>query len=98
MTAADILITKPITPMAYDIIVSETAENDLRKFDSSIQKRFFDRVGKLKDYPKVYGKPLRRPLQGKWELRFERRWRIVYEVNDEEKIVKIVAIWHKDEF
>ena len=84
--------------MGYDIIVSSTAEEDLRKFDVNLRKRFFDRLEKLKDYPKIYGKPLRRPLQGKWELRFERRWRIVYEIHDNEKLVKIVAIWHKDEF
>ncbi len=84
--------------MTYDIIVSPTAEEDLKKFDGEMQRRFYNKIEKLKDYPKIYGKPLRKPLQGKWELRFEKRWRIVYETYDNEKLVKIVAIWHKDEF
>ena len=84
--------------MVYSVEITETAENDLKKFDQGAQKRFFNRMEKLKAYPKIYGKPLRRPLQGKWELRFERRWRIVYEIHDEEMLIKVVAIWHKDEF
>ncbi len=84
--------------MTYDITVSPTAEEDLRKFDKGLQMRFFNRIEKLKDHPSIYGKPLRWPLTGKWELRFEKRWRIVYTINEKDKKVEIVAIWHKDEF
>jgi len=84
--------------MAYDIIVSPTAEDDLKKFNQELQRRFFKKTEKLKEYPKIYGKPLRKPLQGKWELRFEKRWRIIYEVHEMKRIVKIVAILHKDDF
>jgi mRNA-degrading endonuclease RelE of RelBE toxin-antitoxin system len=84
--------------MAYEVIISPTAEKDLGKFDKELQRRFFNKIEKLKDYPSVYGKPLRWPLAGKWELRFEKRWRIVYIINEAGKRVEIVAIWHKDEF
>lgn len=84
--------------MAYEIIISPTVEEDLRKFDKEMQRRFFNKVEKLKDYPGIYGKPLRWPLAGKWELRFEKRWRIVYNIIERDKRVEIVAIWHKDEF
>jgi len=84
--------------MVYEIIISPTAEKDLKKFNRQLQRRFFKKIEKLKEHPDVYGKPLRRPLAGKWELRFERRWRIVYKINDKNKVVEIVAIWHKDEF
>lgn len=84
--------------MVYDIIISPTVQEDLKKFDPELQRRFFSKIEKLKKYPTLYGKPLRRPLAGKWEIRFERRWRIVYIVDEENKEVKIVAIWHKDEF
>jgi mRNA-degrading endonuclease RelE of RelBE toxin-antitoxin system len=63
-----------------------------------LQRRFFNKIEKLKDYPSIYGKPLRWPLAGKWEIRFEKRWRIVYTINERDKRVDIVAIWHKDEF
>jgi len=32
------------------------------------------------------------------ELRFEKRWRIVYKINKEEEKVEVIAIWHKDDF
>ena len=84
--------------MAYDIIISPTAQEDLKKFDSGLQRRFFKKIEKLREYPDIYGKPLRRPLAGRWELRFEKRWRIVYVIDERGKQVKIVAIWHKDGF
>jgi mRNA-degrading endonuclease RelE of RelBE toxin-antitoxin system len=64
--------------MVYGIIISPTAQEDLKKFSPELQRRFFNKTEKLKNYPAVYGKPLRRPLAGRWELRFEKRWRIVY--------------------
>lgn len=84
--------------MSYDVIVSPTVEEDLKRFDKELQRRFYSKIEKLKDYPNIYGKPLRWPLAGKWELYFERRWRIVYEIHEKENLVKIVAIWHKDDF
>ncbi len=84
--------------MAYEVIISSAAEEDLRKFDRELQKRFFKKTEKLKDNPSVHGKPLRRPLAGRWELRFEGRWRIVYSISERDKKVQIIAIWHKDEF
>ena len=84
--------------MVYYLIISPTAEKDLRKFNLELQRRFFNKISKLKEFPDIHGKPLRKPLAGKWELRFERRWRIVYQINEAAKLVEIIAIWHKDEF
>lgn len=84
--------------MTYNIIISPTAEEDLKKFDPELQRRFYNKLEKLKEYPAIYGKPLRRPLTGRWELRFEKRWRVIYIIDEGNKQVKIVAIWHKDDF
>jgi len=84
--------------MGYEIIISPTAEEDLKKFNRELQRRFFKKIEKLGKHPDAHGKPLRRPLSGKWELRFERRWRIVYKIDEEKNLVEIVAIWHKDDF
>lgn len=84
--------------MGYDVIVSPTAEDDLKKFDKEMQRRFHNKLEKLKEYPDIHGKPLKWPLAGKWELYFERRWRIVYEIREDEKLVKVVAVLHKDDF
>lgn len=89
---------EPTNPMPYHIIVSAVAEEDLRKFDPELQRRFFKKIEKLKEEPKIYGKPLRYNLAGKWELRFEKRWRIIYTVDEHVKQVEIIAVWHKDDF
>lgn len=84
--------------MTYIVKVMPTAEDDLKRFDTEMQRRFFNKIEKLKNFPGIYGKPLRFPLAGKWELRFEKRWRIIYKIKENEKLVEILAIWHKDDF
>ena len=54
--------------MSYTIKLTGTAQEDLKRFDKELQRRFFKKVEKLKEYPYVHGKPLRTPLAGKWEL------------------------------
>lgn len=84
--------------MGYIIKITEPAERRLMKFDKEIQRRFANKIRKLRDNPDVYGKPLRGKLHGYWELRFENKFRILYTINFQEKIVMIEAIKHKDEF
>jgi len=84
--------------MSYEVMLTPTAQRYLDKFDKELQRRFFNKIEKLKENPDIYGKPLRWPLAGKWELRFEKRWRIVYVINQKDKRVEIEAVWHKDEF
>ncbi len=84
--------------MAYDVEVMPEAKKDLKKFDLELQKRFLKKIEKLKDYPYIHGKPLRWTLAGKWELYFEKRWRIIYVIIEKEKLVQIEAILHKDDF
>lgn len=83
--------------MTYDVTITPAAEKRLRKFSSESQRRFSSKIEKLKDEPRVYGKPLRKPLAGKWELKFERRWRIIYTISEEDKLVEIEAVLHKKE-
>ena len=52
---------------------------------------------KLESFPDKYGKPLKYPLSGIWEIYFERKFRVLYEIDYESKIVKIITIKHKDE-
>jgi mRNA-degrading endonuclease RelE of RelBE toxin-antitoxin system len=84
--------------MAYEIEIMPSAKKDLVDFERELQRRFFNKIEKLKEYPDIYGKPLRWPLAGKWELYFEKRWRIIYTISENEKLVKIEAILHKDDF
>ena len=45
--------------MTYNILLTPTAEEDLKKFDRELQRRFYKRIEKLKIEPSVYGKPLK---------------------------------------
>ncbi|MBI2583291.1 MAG: type II toxin-antitoxin system RelE/ParE family toxin [Candidatus Aenigmarchaeota archaeon] len=84
--------------MPYEIIVKEPAERKLRKFPKDIQRRFAKRAEKLAENPHSFGKPLRNVLAGYWEDYFERRFRIIYTIDENSKTITIEAIKHKDEF
>ncbi len=84
--------------MSYRIEITEPCENRLRKLNKELQKRFADKIRKLNENPTLHGKPLRGRLHGYWEIYFEKRFRILYTINIENKIVTIEALKHKDEF
>ena len=84
--------------MTYKIQITETAQKEIcKKLDGYLINRLHERVKKLEIEPKIYGKPLRGPLAGIWEIRFENRWRIFYKVYDSQQLVQIVGLKHKDE-
>jgi len=82
----------------YEIVIPEPVEKELNKrFDIHMLKRLHKRIKKLETAPDVYGKPLRGPLAGIWEIYFERRWRVLYTIDYKRKIVILRAVKHKDE-
>lgn len=84
--------------MTYEILITETAQIEIKKkLDRSLNSRLDKRIQKLKEFPDVHGKPLRYPLEGTWEIRFENRWRVYYEIDFNKKIVTITGFKHKDE-
>lgn len=83
--------------MAYEVYVSEPAEKEINKLDNHLIKRLHKRIQKLKTAPDVYGKPLRTPLAGVWEIRFEARYRVLYKIDHQKKLVVIVGFKHKKE-
>ena len=51
--------------MNYKVILTESAKLEInKKFEEHIIDKLNKKVQKLKKYPTVYGKPLRRPLAG----------------------------------
>lgn len=84
--------------MPFELFITETAQEEIKKkLDRSLKSRFDKRMQKLKEAPDVCGKPLRWPLDGTWEIRFENRWRVYYEIDFNKKIVQITGFKHKDE-
>jgi len=49
------------------------------------------------DSPQSYAKPLRAPLAGIWEIYFEKRWRVLFEIDEDSKSIIVVGFKHKDE-
>ncbi len=82
----------------YIIKMKPEAEKQFAKYDREIQVRFAKKIRKLKESPDCFGKPLKWPLHGYWELYFERKFRIVYTIDMKNKTVYVEAIKHKDEF
>ena len=82
----------------YGLEITEIAEKKLKKFNCEIQKHFFKKIERLRLEPMAYGKPLRNILAGTWEIYFEHRYRILYSIDKENKIIVIESILHKDDF
>ncbi len=60
--------------VAYKIEITETAQKEIiKKLEPYLIDRLDKRIRKLELEPKIYGKPLRGPLAGIWEIRFEHR-------------------------
>jgi len=84
--------------MSYKIIILKKPKRLIdKKCDKHLKVRLFKKLQKLENNPRSYAKPLRSPLDGIWEIYFERRWRILFEIDEENKLIKIVAFKHKDE-
>jgi len=82
----------------FRIQIRESAKKWLRGYNIEIQRRFAQKIRKLSKDPEIHGKPLRGSLHGYWEVYFERRFRILYSIDNKEMIVTIEAIKHKNEF
>lgn len=85
--------------MPYEVVVPDRINNELKKRlkDRELINRFYRKLTKLQNNPTSHGKPLRKPLAGIWEIYFEKRWRILFKILEEEKVVLILAFKHKDE-
>jgi len=84
--------------MQYDIIIPEKIQRIIdKKCDKHLKDRLFTKLLKLENTPRLYAKPLRVPLAGIWEIYFEKRWRILFEIDENEKVIIIVGFKHKDE-
>ena len=90
---------KTRTTRRYEVVVPRKIQDEVKKRlkNRELINRFYKKLQKLEKDPSVYGKPLRKPLSNIWEIYFEKRWRVLFEIHEEERIVSIVALKHKDE-
>ncbi len=62
--------------MAYEIVIPD-----------KIQRIIDKKLLKLEIAPHSYAKPLRHPLAGIWAIYFEKRWRVLFEIDESENII-----------
>jgi mRNA-degrading endonuclease RelE of RelBE toxin-antitoxin system len=84
--------------MAYEIVIPDKIQRIIdKKLDKHLKERLYKKLLKLEIAPHSYAKPLRHPLAGIWEIYFEKRWRVLFEIDESENIFIIVGFKHKKE-
>ncbi len=77
----------------YKIEIDRKVLSYLKKLDKNIRKQIFDKILLLSEDPSI-GKPLKYALHGYSRVRVG-KYRIIYRVKENEKVVFIVAIGHR---
>lgn len=82
--------------MKYNIeLLEDVVKIDLKKIDSSIRKRIFDKLNELSNKIDI-GKPLSSPLKGLYKLRVG-SYRIVYKIIKNKVIILVIAISKRED-
>ena len=77
----------------YQIVLSKTAKNQIKKLPSRYQKPAIEALKDLKETP-LTGKALVRELKGRLSFQFG-PYRIIYKINRKEKRVEVLAVRHR---
>ena len=77
----------------YTIKLTQIAAEFITKLDGKSQQQIMEKIEVLKEYPLKVGKPLKGNLQDYRSIRaVGQRYRIIYQVNENEIEVIIVAV------
>ena len=79
--------------MAYRIIYSRTSRNEIKRLHPVIKPVIKSRIQELSDNPYL-GKALERELSGYYSYR-AKRFRIIYQINEQNKNLEIHHIGHR---
>lgn len=83
--------------MNYLIELTAEAEKDLRRLDRIVERRVRERLRELSADP--YSIRISKPLKMAARDRSARvgNWRVLYEVHDNEKVIKVLAVRPRQE-
>ncbi len=80
----------------YEIIFESNAEKDLLEIPTEILKNLDSKIQQLKKNPRPHGvKKLTGKVEG-WRIRIG-HYRILYQIDDKEKVIKVYRIKHRRE-
>lgn len=82
--------------MAYRIVFKPTAQRDLKKLSSKIQKRVLSEIVNLSENPRLPGIEKLTGYEGLFRLRVG-DFRIIFEIHEDEVVILIVRIGDRKE-
>ena len=80
--------------MNYQVRVPKKVQKEITKLPERIQQQVINALKKLKENPRL-GVPLKEDLKGYWSYHIGRAYRIVYRIDNAEKIVWINRVRHR---
>ena len=77
----------------FRVKLTKIAAENIKSFDTKIQKQILNKIDSLKEEPLLLGKQLKGPLKDFRSIRAAgQRYRIIYRVRETEIIVIIIAV------
>ena len=83
-------------PEAYVVHIQPSAQRDLDRIDPHTRQRILDRLSRLEGNPRHPGTQKLKGYELQWRLRVG-DYRILYEIHDREREVRIYRIAHRRE-
>ena len=80
----------------YKVLLESRAEKDLNKLENDIRARVVTRLLFLRNDPRPAGSKKLEGSKSTWRIRIG-DWRVVYEINDKAREVKIYRVKHRSE-
>lgn len=80
----------------YELLIEKRAERDLKSLSKSLFKQISAEILLLKRNPRPYGVHKIKGTKSDWRIRI-RDYRIIYEINDKEQVVRIWRVKHRSE-
>lgn len=81
----------------YEVIITSHAERELRRLDRSTKNRILPAALALAHNPRPHGCLKVKGEERLWRIRVG-DWRVGYEIEDDNQVVRIITIGHRREF
>jgi len=82
------------TPQAYEVYLERAAEQDLKRLSAKNFQRIIPHIKALAENPRPVGCQKISGSQNDWRVRVG-DYRVIYEVADREKVVRVMRIRHR---